>query len=139
MNKRRQSPTLSDYSLQAADNVVRDFGSDPERGLTWSEATRLLAEYGSNELRAVSPIPAWRRVLAQFQDPLVYLLLGAIVIALVAWLVEGREGWPIDAIVIAMVVVANAHPGDPTRRRGAPLHSGDGPAVRDGGICLPET
>ena len=53
-------------------------------------------------------MPAWRRVLAQFQDPLVYLLLGAIVVALVAWLIEGREGLPVDAIVIAMVVVANA-------------------------------
>ncbi|EHK55550.1 cation-translocating P-type ATPase [Allomesorhizobium alhagi] len=108
MNERLQSPTLDDYSLLAADAVVQSFGSDAERGLTGSEATRLLAEFGRNELRAVAPMPAWRRLLAQFQDPLVYLLLGAIVIALVAWLIEGREGWPIDAIVITMVVVANA-------------------------------
>ena len=108
MNERLQSPKVDDYSLRAADAVVRGFGSDAERGLTGSEAARLLAEIGPNELRAVPPIPAWRRLLAQFQDPLVYLLLGAIVIALVAWLIEGREGWPIDAIVITMVVVANA-------------------------------
>lgn len=108
MNERLQSPTLDDYSLLAADAVVQSFGSDAERGLTGSEATRLLAEFGRNELGAVAPMPAWRRLLAPFQDPLVYLLLGAIVIALVAWLIEGREGWPIDAIVITMVVVANA-------------------------------
>jgi len=108
LNERLQSPTLDDYSLLAADAVVQSFGSDAEGGLTVPEATRRLTEYGPNELRAVSPMPAWRRVLAQFQDPLVYLLLGAIVVALVAWLIEGSEGWPIDAIVIAMVVVANA-------------------------------
>jgi hypothetical protein len=38
-------------------------------------------------------------MLAQFQDPLIYLLLGAIVIALIAWLIEGRPGWPVDAIM----------------------------------------
>lgn len=46
-------------------------------------------------------------MLAQFQDPLIYLLLAAIVVALVAWGVEGWEGWPVDAIVIAIVVILN--------------------------------
>ena len=53
-------------------------------------------------------MPAWRRALAHFNDPLIYLLLAAITIALVAWLIEGRVGWPVDAIVIAVVVVLNA-------------------------------
>jgi magnesium-transporting ATPase (P-type) len=87
---------------------VQDLGSDAESGLTGLEAAKRLAKHGPNELRAKSPVPAWRRVLSQFRDPLVYLLLGAIVVALVAWLIEGREGLPVDAIVIAMVVVANA-------------------------------
>jgi P-type Ca2+ transporter type 2C len=108
LRERLQPPTLDDYSLRPAEAVVRDLGSDAERGLTGSEATRRLAENGRNELRAVAPMPAWRRILTQFQDPLVYLLLGAIIIALAAWLIEGREGWPIDATVIIMVVVANA-------------------------------
>lgn len=108
MKDRSQSSTVPDYSRQAADAVVRDFGSNVERGLTRSEATRLLAEFGRNELRAAVAAPAWRRILAQFQDPLVYLLFSAIAIALVAWQLEGRNGWPIDSIVIAMVVVANA-------------------------------
>lgn len=87
---------------------MRVLGTNAENGLSGLEATRRLAEFGLNELRAISPMPAWRRVLAQFRDPLVYLLLGGIVVALVAWLIEGREGFPVDAIVIAMVVVANA-------------------------------
>jgi Ca2+-transporting ATPase len=108
LNEQHRSSSLNDYSLQTGEAVARELGSDAERGLTAAKAARLLAEFGGNELRAVPPTAAWRRLLAQFQDPLVYLLLGAIVVALVAWLIEGREGLPVDAIVIALVVVANA-------------------------------
>ena len=101
-------PAPTDYSQNAAAHVVDVLASHAERGLTRAEAARRLAEYGHNRLRAAKAIPVWRRVLAQFQDPLVYLLLGAIIIALAAWVIEGRHGWPIDAVVIAMVVLANA-------------------------------
>lgn len=50
----------------------------------------------------------WRRGLSHFQDPLVYLLLAAITIALTAWVIDGRVGWPVDALVIAAIVVLNA-------------------------------
>jgi magnesium-transporting ATPase (P-type) len=49
-----------------------------------------------------------RRVLAQFQDPLVHLLLAAIAISFGAWLAEGAEGVPVDVVVIALIVVGNA-------------------------------
>ena len=62
---------------------------------------------GPNELTSEPPQAPWRRALAQFQDPLVYLLLAAIGIALAAWWMEGRVGWPIDAVVIAVVVLLN--------------------------------
>lgn len=97
-----------DYSLRDGEAVTQEFGSNVERGLTAAAAAKLLADFGVNELRAVAPRPAWRRIVEQFRDPLVFLLLGAIVVALVAWLIEGRENLPIDAIVIAIVVLANA-------------------------------
>jgi magnesium-transporting ATPase (P-type) len=99
---------LDDPSVVAIDEVVRLLGTDPARGLTSEEAARRLAADGPNELRAAPPVSAWRRILAQFREPLVYLLLAAIAISLAAWLIEGRHGWPVDAIVIAAVVVANA-------------------------------
>src|SRR3546814_17294452 len=37
-----------------------------------------------------------------------YLLLGAVAISLTAWVVEGREEVPFEAIVIAVIVVVNA-------------------------------
>ncbi|MGQ0699053.1 MAG: cation-translocating P-type ATPase [Panacagrimonas sp.] len=97
-----------DPSLKNADEVARTFGADLEHGLTSQEAARRLAENGANELRAAPRTPAWRRALSHFQDPLVYLLLAAVVIALVAWAIEGGEGWPVDAIVIGIVVLLNA-------------------------------
>ena len=80
---------------------------DVVRGLSTLDAQRRLAHDGPNELRAPPRVPGWRRALAQFHDPLIYLLLAAAVVALVAWWVEGRAGWPVDAIVIAVVVVLN--------------------------------
>jgi len=98
----------ADPSLRIAAAVAATLGSDPERGLTTAEASRRLAADGANVLRAAPRRPLWRRVVAQFDDPIVGLLLAAVVVALGAWVIEGRVGWPVDAIVIALVVLVNA-------------------------------
>ncbi len=97
-----------DPSVKDAGEVARAFGADLENGLAAQEASRRLAQNGPNALRAAARVPAWRRVLAHFQDPLVYLLLAAVAIALAAWVIEGLVGWPVDAIVIATIVLLNA-------------------------------
>ena len=102
-----------DPSLLDAAALALALGADLECGLSTEEAARRLATDGPNALRAVPPVPTWRRVLAQLQDPLVYLLAGAAAVALAAWWFEGRgesgvAGWPLDAIVIAAVVALNA-------------------------------
>jgi P-type Ca2+ transporter type 2C len=100
-------PTVADVAA-----VVAASQTDLVRGLTAAGAAQRLARDGANELRAVAPVPQWRRALAHLQDPLVYLLLVAAAVALAAWLIEGfdggRVGWPMDAIVIAVVVALNA-------------------------------
>ena len=88
--------------------MARALDTDLDKGLTSQEAARRLAHDGPNELRAAPPRAVWRGVLSHFQDPLVYLLLAAIAVSLVAWTSEGRAGWPVDAIVIALVVIFNA-------------------------------
>jgi magnesium-transporting ATPase (P-type) len=77
-------------------------------GLSAAEAARRLICDGANVLRSTPSPPAWRRALAQLRDPLVILLLVAAAVALAAWLLEGRDGWPMDAIVITIVVLLNA-------------------------------
>ena len=103
-----QGATPEDPSVKNADEVARALGADIENGLTSQEAARRLAENGLNELRSAPRRPAWRRFVLHFHDPLVYLLLAAVAVALVAWVIEGRVGWPMDAIVIATVVLLNA-------------------------------
>ena len=100
--------TLDDPSLKAADEIALALGADLEHGLTAQEAARRLSVDGPNELRATPRQPAWRRFLLHFHDPLIYLLLVAIAIALFAWAMEGWVGWPVDAIVIATIVLLNA-------------------------------
>ena len=104
------APTIAepgDPSTQQIDSVLRLLDTDAGRGLTSQEAARRLAAHGRNELRSTPPVAVWRRVLLQFRDPLVYLLLGAIVIALGAWAADGFAGWPLDALVIAAIVLLN--------------------------------
>ncbi len=52
-------------------------------------------------------MPAWRKLLAQFADPLIYLLLAAALVSVVAWASEGADGVPYEALVIAVIVVLN--------------------------------
>ena len=110
---------LGDPSVLAIGQVLQALGADATHGLSSQEAERRLAEHGPNELRGVPPVATWRRVLAQFQDPLVYLLLAAIAIALGAWAIEGFEGWPLDALVIAAVVLVNGLLGYAQQARAA--------------------
>ncbi len=98
---------FEDAYVNNVDEVAKALGADLDNGLTASEASRRLSENGPNQLRSAPQMPAWRRFLSHFHDPLVYLLLAAIAIALVAWVVEGVIGWPVDAIVIASIVLLN--------------------------------
>lgn len=93
---------------QAAQLVTERLDVDPSRGLASVEASQRLERDGPNKLDAEAPLSAWRRLLAQFQDPLVCLLLAAVVVTLSVWWVEGAHGWPIDALVILVIVLLNA-------------------------------
>ncbi|TFD48614.1 cation-translocating P-type ATPase [Cryobacterium sp. TMT1-2-1] len=111
MGAEAAEPSLVDPSLVDADDIARGLEVDPAVGLSDAEAARRLARDGPNELRGVPPVPTWRKILAQFHDPLIYLLLVAVLVSIGAWIFEraaGSGAWPIDAIVIAAIVVLNA-------------------------------
>jgi magnesium-transporting ATPase (P-type) len=97
--------------LEEIEIVVHRLDSDIHEGLSNAQAEIRLRRDGANELRIQPVKPAWHHLLAQFQDPLVYLLLVAVAVTLGTWLlVDGRE-WPVDAVVISMIVLANAFLG----------------------------
>ncbi len=93
---------------QDAASVVADLGTDVRIGLSPDEAADRLDRYGLNRLEGAKQVPSWRKFLAQFTDPLVYLLIGAAVISLIAWIVEGAHQTPFEVIVILAIVVLNA-------------------------------
>lgn len=107
----------ADPSLRDAADVARALGVDPLVGLSDEEAARRLVADGPNVLRAKPPVQLWRKILGQFRDPLVYLLLAAVVVSVLAWAAEGAAGVPVDAVVISAVVVVNAVIGFVQERR----------------------
>ncbi len=78
-----------DPALLDAPVVVEPLRTDPERGLTAQEATRRLIAVGANDIESVPPVPTWKKVVAQFRSPLIYLLFAALVASLAVWVVEG--------------------------------------------------
>ena len=101
-------PGVTDAWRREAEEVAATLGTHVSRGLSAAEVASRLARVGPNVLEPAKRVPAWRKFLGQFADPLIYLLLAAVVVSLVAWMLEGGEAAPFDAIVIAAIVVANA-------------------------------
>jgi P-type Ca2+ transporter type 2C len=110
-------PKDSDPSLLESEQVAKALNVDVSTGLSSEEAKRRIDEFGPNELASAPPVPKWKKFLEQFRDPLVYLLLAATLISLVAWFIErshaqagaeGAEALPFDSIVIVLILVLNA-------------------------------
>lgn len=87
------------HAREIAD-TLHDLEASPD-GLTAEEAVNRLAQHGPNELPAAPGKGAFRRLLAQFDNLLIYVLIGAAVISALL-------GHAIDASVILAVVVLNA-------------------------------
>jgi Ca2+-transporting ATPase len=102
------APLVDKPHALPASEVLAQLGSDAERGLAQAEALARLALHGRNELPTAPPTPAWRRLLAEFESPLVLLLVAAGLISLVVWWHEGGAGLPYDALTILAIVLANA-------------------------------
>ncbi|MDO8678731.1 MAG: cation-translocating P-type ATPase [Acidobacteriota bacterium] len=102
------APVAHEPWRRDAAEVAAELGTDVRLGLSSVEAVARLARHGPNELEAAQAVPAWRKLLAQFTDPMTYLLIAAVVVSLVAWVLEGRDEVPFEAIVIAVIVVLNA-------------------------------
>ncbi len=85
----------------AVDRALEVAGVDPEQGLSSEEARRRLGEVGPNELAAARGPSALQQFIGQFNDLIVWILLGA---ALVSGPFLGE--WT-DAIAIVIIVLLN--------------------------------
>jgi P-type Ca2+ transporter type 2C len=95
----------------SVDQALDALRANARTGLGEEDARERLGRYGRNELEAEKAIPAWKKLVAQFRDPLVILLLVAALISAVLWLVEGHAALPFEAIAILAIVLLNAAMG----------------------------
>ena len=104
-----QSAAAAPYREPAA-AVIAALGSDLSAGLSKVEAQRRLEQFGPNQLKSAPETPWWTRLLEQFQNFLVIILLVATVISMVEWLLQDprESALPYEAIVILLIVVLNA-------------------------------
>ncbi len=116
--------------------------TDPRTGISRQEAARRLALYGWNELPSAPAVPAWKRLLAQFESPLVLLLLAATAVSFVVWLIERESSLPYEAIAILAIVLFNAGLGFIQEQRAErslaalkALAAATASVVRDGERC----
>lgn len=93
----RQKPPAYRLTIEQA---LEAFRTGPE-GLTTFEANKRLVEYGPNQLRKRKQVYAWMRLLLQFHNPLIYVLLATSVATALL------QHW-VDTGVILGVVIINA-------------------------------
>lgn len=93
---------------QSADDIVQRLGTHAQHGLTSQQALARLVRDGKNELTAEAAAPAWKRLLAQFRDVLVILLLIAALVSAGLWLLERGTDLPYEALAIFAIVLLNA-------------------------------
>ncbi len=98
---------LDAWGLDAGD-VAAGLGTDSSLGLSSTEVAARRRLHGPNALVGTKPIATWRKFVAQFADPLIYLLLAAVVVSFVAWMIDGHRGAPFEVLVILTIVVLNA-------------------------------
>jgi Ca2+-transporting ATPase len=76
-------------------------GVDPAVGLSSAEALARRERVGENVLREAPPPPLWQKLVRQFQEIVIWILLAAAVIS-------GLVGEWADAAAIAAIVIVNA-------------------------------
>lgn len=88
------------YSL-SMEEVLGKLHTDPEKGLSHTEAIKRIKEYGENKITPKKQQSALLRFLQQFHQPLIYILLAATLITIIL------EEY-VDAAVIFAVVLTNS-------------------------------
>ena len=92
-----------DWYKQSEEAILQETGSSPE-GLTATQAAQKLEEFGPNELKEEEKRSFWAKLIDQFKDVLILILIGA---AAVSAMVNEIT----DAIIILAIVVLNAFLG----------------------------
>ena len=83
------------------DELLDELGTEPERGLSPTEAADRLKRYGSNELRQEAGVRPIAILVAQFRSLVIWVLIGAAAVSI-------GLGEIVDGLAIAVIVFLNA-------------------------------
>ncbi len=89
------------WHVREAQAIAVELNVDHRQGLPQAEAAQRLQHVGANEIREKPPRPLWRKMLDQFTDFMVLVLIGAAVIS-------GIVGDIKDALAIVVILILNA-------------------------------
>lgn len=73
-------------------------------GLSSKEAEESRKKHGSNELTVIPPDPLWKKILEGFKDPMIMILLVALVIQVVLFFLGQAEWFEPVGILIAILI-----------------------------------
>jgi Ca2+-transporting ATPase len=83
------------------EDLITELNTDLEKGLTENEAANRLEKYGPNELKEEAKQSMLSKIIAQFNDFLILILIGASIVSFIV-------GEKIDSAVIIAIVIVNA-------------------------------
>lgn len=92
---------LRSYSHLSVDALVTTFTTNKQLGLSDAEADIRLQRFGENKLKEDPPVPLWKKIIEQFEDLVVLLLIASAV-------VSAATGQYAEFIAIMLIVIVNA-------------------------------
>ena len=96
---------------KSIEDVIAEFGSDAERGISQAEAEKRFAEDGPNELEKPPRVSLLTLFLIQLNSVIMYLLMGAVVASAAIRATGDDKDKPlsyIDSVAISIIVLINA-------------------------------
>ena len=92
------------WFTKSQEQVLNELNVNPKEGLSTEEVKKRLEKYGYNKLKSKAKKSLLELFIAQLKDILIYVLIGAAIVNVIA---HGLEGIT-DAIIILLVVFINA-------------------------------
>ena len=74
------------------------------KGLSAAEVEQSRREHGSNSLTQIPPDPLWKKILEGFKDPMIMILLVALVVQVVLFFMHQAEWYEPVGILIAIII-----------------------------------
>lgn len=110
---------MAKFYQQTSDTIMKQFSVDAVSGLSTTQVQQNRKEYGPNKLSEQKSDPHWKIFLKSFKEPIVIVLLGAVVLSFLSSLYafkiqnntqHGKEAL-YEAIAILILIIINAFLG----------------------------